>query len=118
MANQSKNQLVDDITKYLCNQLSERGGGAHTQNIKVTDYFFRADCLRLRKSGYQLLKLFFENEEFEHDRKFNYGELLLLSRNLNSPYFINERKIVLFGDEQIVMAKLTGNVALWIENIG
>ena len=86
-------------------------------SVNVSDYFYREDSLRLRKAGYSLLKLFFDNEEFEHTRKFNYGELLQLSRHLNSPYFIDGKKIVLFGDEQIVMCKMSDSVALWLTNI-
>ena len=86
------------------------------KNYKVTDYFFNEDSLRLRSAGYRLLRTVFDSEEFKHDRPFYTGEILILSKNMNAPFYISEEKIVLFHHEHIVMCKLAGSVTLWLNN--
>jgi hypothetical protein len=86
------------------------------RDYEVSDYFHQPDSLRLRSSGYRLLKVFFDCEEFKHDREFYVGEILALSKHMNAPFFISGTKIVLFSHEHIVLCKLAGSVALWLQN--
>jgi hypothetical protein len=119
--NKSKKILTQEITDWLTDELNSctdpvikaAFGGSR---YKSTDYFYQADSLRLRSAGFQLLKTFFDCEPFIHDRSFYTGEILTLSHNMNAPFFINERKIVLFSHENIVMCKLAGSVASWLDN--
>jgi len=84
--------------------------------IKPNDYFYHADGLRLRSAGYHLLSRYFDHEEFLHDREFHTGEKLILAKHMNAPFYINGAKIILFHHEQIVMCKICGSVALWLNN--
>jgi len=87
------------------------------RNYDVSDYFFQPDSLRLRSTGFLLLKEFFDHEEFIHTRGFYTGEILTLSKNMNAPFYINQSKIVLFDNQNIVMCKISGSVADWLENM-
>ena len=121
MATQSKKILTDEITAYLQNQIdecpdSEIGKCFGGKRYKSTDYFHQADSLRLRAAGYQLLRIFFDHEEFTMGRNFHAGEIIILARHMNSPFYINQEKIVLFSDEHIVMCKLAGDVTSWLKN--
>lgn len=130
MANKSKKILTQEITQYIQNELDDIIDAEiedHQTSLikqvfkkddyKVTDYFYQADSLRLRAAGYQLLKHFFDHEIFDHTRKFNVGEILLLSKKMNAPFYIIDNQITLFNNEHIVMCKLSGSVAVWLDNI-
>jgi len=118
---ESKKILTEQITDWLQNELDncedhvikKTFGG---KKYKSSDYFHQPDSLRLRAAGYQLLKTYFDHEEFVHDREFYTGEILTLSKHMNAPFFINREKIVLFSHEHIVMCKIAGSVALWLNN--
>lgn len=117
-----KKDLTDQITRWLQEKIDNDDGdigkifGDH--RYRSNDYFQSSDSLRLRHAGYELLKNYFDHEQFEHDRNFYSGEILLISRNINSPFYIHQNRIVLFDHEQIVLCKLSGSVALWMENLG
>jgi hypothetical protein len=81
-----------------------------------SDYFTQPDSLRLRAAGFKLLKLYFEHEEFKHERPFYTGEILTLSTHMSAPFYINGDKITLFSNENMVMCKMAGSVALWLNN--
>tara|TARA_R110000851_G_scaffold263809_1_gene416362 strand:- start:1004 stop:1285 length:282 start_codon:yes stop_codon:yes gene_type:complete len=84
--------------------------------FKNTDYFYAADSLRLRSAGFKLMRIYFDCQEFQHEHSFTAGEILSLSRYLNTPFYINRNKIVLFSNENIVLCKMAGSVALWLDN--
>lgn len=113
--------LTEEITQWLRNEIENCEyteiktvfGG---RDYRVGDYFHQADSLRLRAAGYQLLKAFFDCEEFKHDREFYTGEILTLSKHMNAPFYINRETIVLFSHEHIVMCKLAGSVEAWLKN--
>jgi hypothetical protein len=113
--------LTAEITEWLTNELEncddevvkKAFGG---RNYRSADYFHNDDSLRLRAAGYQLLKIFFDHEEFQHTREFHTGEILTLAKHMNAPFYINRDKIVLFSHENIVMCKLAGDVASWLKN--
>jgi hypothetical protein len=88
------------------------GGRQYTSS----DYFIQPDSLRLRAAGYQLLRNYFDHEEFTHDRPFYTGEILTLSTHMTAPFYINRDKLILFSGENMVMCKLAGSVALWLNN--
>lgn len=116
-----KKILTAEITDWLTKEIKESQDETiqkvfGNREWKTSDYFHTDDSLRLRSTGYQLLKTFFEHEEFVHDREFYSGEILALSQHMNAPFYINRDKIVLFHNEHIVMCKLAGSVALWLQN--
>jgi hypothetical protein len=120
-ASESKKILTEEITEWLRNELENCDDPVikatfGARNYKSSDYFYHSDSLRLRSAGYHLLKQYFDCEEFKHDRPFYTGEILTLSKHLNAPFFINQEKIVLFSNENIVMCKVAGSVALWLNN--
>lgn len=117
----SKKILTEEITDWLQNELDNCDDPAVKlafggKRYKSNDYFMQPDSLRLRAAGYQLLKIYFDHEEFSHDREFHTGEILTLSKHMNAPFYINRNKIVLFHHEHIVMCKIAGSVALWLNN--
>jgi len=118
--NESKKILTEEITAWLKNELNNCTDPTlqlfKQRDYKVNDYFHQPDSLRLRAAGYQLLKQFFDHEEFKHDREFYTGEILTLSQHMNAPFYINREKIILFHQEHIVMCKIAGSVALWLNN--
>jgi hypothetical protein len=123
--NIEKNKLVTEIVEWVENELVAASRGdpliknafKFNKSNKVTDYFWQVDSLRLRSTGFKIMCLYFTHQEFLHDRPFNVGEIITLSKHLNSPFFINERKITIFNDEQIVMCSIAGSVATWIKNL-
>lgn len=121
MANESKKILTAEITEWLRNELENCDDPLikstfGVRDYKSSDYFYHPDSLRLRSAGFHLLKQFFDCEEFKHSRNFYTGEILALSKHMNAPFFINQDKIVLFSNENIVMCKMAGSVALWLNN--
>lgn len=113
--------MTEEITAWLQNELKDCDDHAIKMAFggklyKATDYFHQQDSLRLRAAGYQLLKHFFDHEEFSHTRPFYTGEILTLSKYMNAPFYINREKIILFHHEHIVMCKLAGSVDAWLKN--
>ena len=120
-ASQSKRTLTAEITAWIKKEIDSADDSKFKEvfgdrNYEVLDYFYQSDSLRLRSAGYHLLTVFFDCEEFTHTRDFYVGEILTLSHHMNAPFFINRNKIVLFSHEHIVMCKLAGSVALWLDN--
>jgi hypothetical protein len=117
--NESKKILVTEIVDWLQAEINNSDGPPVKPGdigFKSSDYFYAADSLRLRSAGFKLMRIFFDCEEFQHDRVFHAGEIINLSRYLNTPFYINRDKITLFSHENIVMCKLAGSVALWLNN--
>lgn len=113
--------MTQEITDWLINELEAETdenvlkvfGGTKPDPI---EFFIQPDSLRLRAKGYQILRYYFDHEEFLHNRDFLTGEILTLSRHMNAPFYINKNKLVLFSQENIVMCKLAGDVASWLKN--
>lgn len=113
--------MTEEITAWLKNEIDNSDDNVvkkafGNKEYTSSDYFFQADSLRLRSAGYQLLSIFFDNEKFTHTRQFYVGEILTLSKHMNAPFFIDDKDIVLFSNEHIVMCKIAGNVASWLQN--
>lgn len=113
--------LTEEISQWLLNELEDCNDTALREafggkNYRSSDFFHQPDSLRLRAAGYQLLRHFFDNEQFTHEREFYTGEILTLSKYMNAPFYINREKIVLFHHEHIVMCKLAGSVSAWLKN--
>lgn len=113
--------LTEEISLWLQNELNDCDDPVlkkafGDQNYRSNDFFHQPDSLRLRAAGYQLLRHFFDYEEFVHEREFYTGEIITLSRHMNAPFYINREKIVLFHQEHIVMCKLAGSVGAWLSN--
>tara|TARA_R110000851_G_scaffold277406_1_gene430532 strand:+ start:930 stop:1265 length:336 start_codon:yes stop_codon:yes gene_type:complete len=109
---------VTEISDWLQAELRKGDPPVPTADLgfKQSDCFYAADSLRLRSAGFKLMRIFFDCEEFQHDRGFNAGEIISISKYMNTPFYINRNKIVLFSNENIVMCKMAGSVALWLNN--
>ena len=122
MESPSKKKLTQEITQFLQEQI-DADSDANPEVQKVfgdrqwtsAEFFQQPNSLRLRLAGHQLLKLYFDHEEFLLDRELKASELLILSNNMNAPFFITKRKIVLYSNEHIVMLKLAGDVTSWLK---
>lgn len=123
MANNSKKKLIQEITDWLKAELEKdpldvNSALLATRKISPGTIFHHDDSLRLRSFGFQLLKIYFDFEDFKIDKDpLTAGDLLALARVMNAPYYINKSKIYLFHHEHIVMCKMSGSVALWLQNL-
>jgi len=120
METSSKKKLTHEITKYLQEQIDSNDNPEVKQvwghkEWLPGEFFQTEDSLRLRPAGHTLLKLYFDHEEFEMDRELKAGEILILSKRMNAPFFVHKRKIVLYSNEIIVMLKLAGDVTSWLK---
>lgn len=116
-----KSQLTQEITDWIHSEIQNTDNHElinlfNFETMSILDYFHHTDSLRLRAAGYQLLKVFFEHQEFKHHRSFYTNEILKLSKYLNAPFYINMEKIVLFDTDNIVLCKMSGSVENWLNN--
>jgi len=49
------------------------------------------------------------------ERRLNAGELLLLSKHMNGPFYIVNHKLTVYSNQHIVMFKIAGGVTSWLE---
>lgn len=76
--------------------------------------------LRLTPLGFKLLKYEkFEYYEFpiEKEIKVTARHILALDAEMQWPYFLNSKKIVLFSEEDSVVLKLVGGYENWISSL-
>lgn len=119
MESASKKRLTRDITKFLqdqidntdCDEVSQVWGG---KTWDVGDFFQASDSLRLRHAGHQLLKFYFEHEEFSISKPLTANDLLVLSRQMNAPFFVSKNNITIYSSELAVMIKIAGGVSEWL----
>lgn len=76
--------------------------------------------LRLRKTGYILLKALYDHERFELKEKLTGRELMTLKNDVGWPYYlpVDHSYIVLFTIRESFLLKLQGgNVKKWLSQI-
>jgi hypothetical protein len=110
-----KKKLTAEITDYVNQELAVIEEKFSKKPLRPVDLFIQPDSLRLRPVGYQLLILDFEPHSFPLKRKLTAGELLKISKNMNSPYYLTASSLAVFGDECSVMLKLAGDVTSWLD---
>lgn len=116
----AKEKLTIEITDWIQQKIDDINEPDPILNENETyspnDFFFQDDSLRLRYLGYKILTLYFDHETFEHSRNFHANELLILAKHMTSPFYISGNRIVLFNQEDIVLAKLAEDVTSWLNN--
>lgn len=76
--------------------------------------------LRLKRTGYMLLKTIYANEKFPLEKKLTGRELLTLKNHVGWPYFlpVDQSYIVLFTIKESFLLRLQGgNVKKWLKQI-
>ena len=106
-----KRQLIQEILQFLRDETSQ-------PDLPLHLIFFNPVSLRLTEIGHTLLGNFFENHSLDFE-KITPGELIILSRYLNTPYCISQskKKFSTYANEGSVILKLIGNVNEWIVSI-
>lgn len=77
--------------------------------------FRNTRAIRLKKSGWDILRKHFDSEQFELSRRLNGKELILLQNKMKYPYFLSAKNIYLFNTKDIFTLKLLGgDVSKWL----
>jgi len=66
--------------------------------------------LRLTKLGYSLLKPNYDSHDFKVDEGIHKKLLLVLHKQMKWPYYLDNKKLVLFNDDDAMWLKMTGSV--------
>lgn len=103
--------IHDQIVTYLC----EKYSGI---DIRDRDIFYnqRTKGLRLSKIGLDLLKYDFDTYTFAIPKevKVSLKHIKLLEENLQWPYYISQKQLVLLNEEDAVIFKLVDGYENWI----
>ena len=106
-----KNALIQEVVNYFQEKIN-------SNELTIHDIFYGPDSLRLRMFGNKLLKMYFENHTFPLERRLTMGELITLSKKINTPYYITDKNITIYDDEQIMILKLSqGKIIRWLSRL-
>ena len=104
--------IHDQIVDYL---LTKYGEGI---DMRPRDIFYntRKKGLRLTSLGYQLLRREYDHYPFpiEKESKVTARHILALDKEMQWPYYLTQKQIVLFSEEDSVVLKLVGGYDNWI----
>jgi len=115
--NQLTNQISihDQIFRYLENKYGEG------IDMRPRDIFYNTKNkgLRLTSLGYQLLKREYEYYPYrlEKEVKVTARHILALDAEMQWPYYLTSKQIVLFSSEDNVIFKLVGGYENWINSL-
>ena len=73
--------------------------------------------LRLTNKGYKLLNRFFDSYEFETNEDLTGSILLALDKNLKWPYYIDNRRIIFYSQEDAAWFKLGGTIVYFTSSL-
>lgn len=107
----NKTKLRKDLIEYLnSNEVFDE---------VITEYklFGHYNNLRLSENGNRILKKVFKNYEFSVDINLTIKDKVTISENMNSPFFITDKKIYIYDEKEAVYINLIGNMRVWIESI-
>jgi len=77
--------------------------------------FRNTKTIRLRKSGWDILRKHFTSEKFELSRRLTGKELLILQKKMQYPYFLSAKNLYLFSTRDIFKIRLMGgDVSKWL----
>ena len=89
--------------------------------MRPRDIFYntKKKGLRLTPLGYQLLKRDYDYYPFpiEKESKVTVRHILALDAEMNWPYYLTSKRLVLFSDEDSVILKLVGGYDNWIKSL-
>lgn len=107
--------IHDQIFNYLNTQYGEG------VDMRPRDIFYntKKKGLRLTPLGYQLLKREYDHYPFpiEKESKVTVRHILALDTEMNWPYYLTPKQLVLFSDEDAVILKLVGGYDNWINSL-
>jgi hypothetical protein len=116
--NKLKRDLTQEIATYVQDEVNKDPvtlAAFSKCNLTPGGLFQTPDSLRLRPLGHQILKTIFECYEFEEKDGFTTGDLMLLSKHMNGPFYIIKNKIAVYSNKHIVMFKIAGGVKSWLK---
>jgi len=77
--------------------------------------FLNSKTLRLTRQGHSILHKHMGSWSVDLNEKISTDDLLMLLRNVSSPYYLKKDQIILFSEEDAFMARLAG-VKGWIKS--
>ena len=113
------NDHVKELKDFIFAEIIEQGNLSEGHHLDAL-IFQSPTSLRLRNSGYHILKNLYDNEKFELESKLNGRELLTLKNDVGWPYFLpqNHSYIILFTIKASFLLKLQGgHVKKWLAQI-
>jgi hypothetical protein len=117
----SENHVLE-LKKFIFKELADKGKIlSEVEYDKLDNAMFQSpSSLRLRNTGYLLLKTIYDNEKFPLEKRLTGRELLTLKNDVAWPYFLpaQQQYIVLFTIKESFLLKLQGgNVKKWLKQI-
>ena len=107
--------IHDQIFQYILNKYGEG------LDMRPRDIFYntRKKGLRLTPLGYQILKREYQYFSFpiEKEVKVTARHILALDAEMQWPYYLTSKQIVLFSSEDNVIFKLVGGYENWINSL-
>ena len=107
--------IHDQIFQYLLNKYGEG------LDMRPRDIFYNTKNkgLRLTPLGYQLLKREYQYFSFpiEKGSKVTPRHILALDTEMQWPYYLTPKQIVLFNEEDSVIFKLVGGYDNWVSGL-
>lgn len=107
--------IHDQIVTFIIDKYSKN------LDIRPRDLFYntRKKGLRLTPAGFNLLKIDFDYYSFPIDKevKVTANHILELDKNMSWPYYITQKQICLFSEEDSVIFKLVDGYENWIRNL-
>jgi len=106
MCNVSRDTILD----YLSNQC---------QHLNITEslIFGNYSGTRLSFAGNEIMTGEFESYVFPIEEQISLYKKTMLNQNMSSPYFLNDKKIVLYNQSDSSSLVLIGNLSLWVESL-
>lgn len=85
----------------------------------ITEYklFGHYNNLRLSETGNNILKKVFDSYEFMLDTNISIKDKVIISENMNSPFYITDKKIYIYDENEATYINLIGDMRNWIESI-
>lgn len=106
--------IHDQIYKHLKDKY---GKGV---DMRPRDIFYntRKKGLRLTRTGYELLRKDFDSYAFAIDKetKVTAKHILRLDSEMQWPYYLTQKQIVLFSEEDSIILKLVDGYENWIKS--
>ena len=90
-------------------------------DMRPRDLFYntKKKGLRLTRLGYELLRKEYDNYPFalSKETKVTAGHILALDKEMQWPYYLTNKQIVLFSEEDSVIFKLVDGYENWINSL-
>lgn len=107
----NKVKLRKNIVKYL--------NSLEMFDEVITEYklFGHYNNLRLSDTGNAIIKKVFKSYEFIIDTDISIKDKVSISKNMNSPFYLTDKKIYIYDEDEAAYINLIGDIRIWIESI-